>query len=146
MNRDWLVQHWALIAAMATAAAALLAVAVSLWSRSRAARLKRALRQRRRRERALEKAARSARRLGRSLRRLEEKAEKIAPKRLSEARGQAEDARRLCEIAADQLLVAENHLRKIIVEEFPPGRHEALRRRYRLSDVPRKAAFSFDGR
>jgi len=93
----------------------------------------------------LKRAARTARRTERALRRLEEKAGKIAPKRLSEARGYAEDARRLYDIAADQLLVAENHVRKIVVEEFPPGRHEALRRRYRLSDTPQKAAFSFDG-
>ena len=145
MTPDWLVQHWALVAAVATATAALVVVAVRLWLRSRAARLGRALRQRRRRELELQKAARSARRIARSLRRLEEKAGKIAPKRLSEAEGRAQDARRLYEIAADQLLVAENHVRKIIVEEFPPGQHETLRRRHRLSDVPRKAAFSFDG-
>ena len=145
MTPDWLVQHWALVAATAAVAAALLVLAVRLWMQSRAARLRRALRRKRQRERELKKAARSARRIGRSLGRLEDKAGKIAPKRLSEAQGRAQDARRLCEIAADQLLVAENHVRKIIVEEFPPGQHEALRRRHRLSDAPRKADFGFDG-
>jgi len=145
MDPDWLLRHWALLAAAAVAAAALFAVLVRVWSGSRAARLKRALRQRRRKESELERAARSARRADRSLRRLEGKVGKIPPKRLTEAEGHAQDARRLYEIAADQLLVAENHVRKIIVEEFPPGQHDALRGRHRLSDVPRKAAFSFDG-
>jgi hypothetical protein len=28
------------------------------------------------------------------------------------------------------VLIAENHVRKIIVEEFPPNRHERMRSRY----------------
>ena len=53
-----------------------------------------------------------------------------------------EDARALAKIAHDQLLVAENMLRKVIVEEFPPRRHEPLRRRYLRSDEERSRPYA----
>ncbi|NIN38846.1 MAG: hypothetical protein GTO67_09360, partial [Gammaproteobacteria bacterium] len=36
----------------------------------------------------------------------------------------------LLKITADQVLIAENHVRKIIVEEFPPNRHDRMRSKY----------------
>ncbi|MEO1248132.1 MAG: hypothetical protein AAFX56_20845 [Pseudomonadota bacterium] len=139
------MQHWALFAAATAAAVAVTAIAILLWRQSRSGRLRRALKLRRQRLRALAKAAKCARRAKHVLSRLQAKSATIAPNRLVEAEGRYQDCRRLAEIAADQLLVAENRLRKIIVEEFPPGRHEALRQRYRLLDAPAKKPFSFDG-
>jgi hypothetical protein len=54
----------------------------------------------------------------------------VKPVRLQEARDAVQDAGALLKIAEDQVLIAENHVRKIIVEEFPPNRHERMRSRY----------------
>jgi hypothetical protein len=61
---------------------------------------------------------------------------------LQEASEAVEDARALAKIAHDQLLVAENLLRNVIIEEFPPRRHESMRRRYLRSDEERGRPFS----
>ena len=36
----------------------------------------------------------------------------------------------LLKVAADQVQIAENHVRRIIVEEFPPKRHDRMRSLY----------------
>ena len=54
-----------------------------------------------------------------------------------------QDAEALLKIASDQVLIAENHVRKIIVEEFPPKHHERLRRRYLPGEGDDGKPFSF---
>ena len=49
----------------------------------------------------------------------------------------------LLKIAADQVLIAENHVRKIIVEEFPPNRHERMRGRFLPGEREDGKPFSF---
>ena len=49
----------------------------------------------------------------------------------------------LLKIASDQVLIAENHVRKIIVVEFPPKHHERLRRRYLPGEGDDGKPFSF---
>ena len=82
------------------------------------------------------------RRSERVLARLEEHADSVRPSQLEAASEAVEDARALAKIAHDQLLVAENMLRKVIVEEFPPRRHEPLRRRYLRSDEERSRPYA----
>jgi hypothetical protein len=41
------------------------------------------------------------------------------------------------------VLIAENHVRKIIVEEFPPRLHERLRERYLPGEGADSRPFSF---
>ena len=54
----------------------------------------------------------------------------MKPRRLEEAAGAVQDAEALLKIAGDKVLIAENHVRRIIVEEFPPKHHERMRSRY----------------
>jgi hypothetical protein len=54
-----------------------------------------------------------------------------------------QDAEALLKIADDQVLIAENHVRKIIVEEFPPQRHDRMRSKYLPGDRRDARPFSF---
>ncbi len=45
-----------------------------------------------------------------------------------------EDARALQKIAADRVLIARNQVREIIVHEYPPKRHTAMRSKYLSQD------------
>ena len=62
------------------------------------------------------------------------RADKIPPRMLQEARETAEDLESLEKIAHDKVLVTANHVRKVIVEEFPPANHEKLRLRHLPED------------
>ena len=122
--------YWAPgLAGLLLAVAALIA-AVRLWrtsARGRLAAANRTLKQRCR-QAAQSRAAlvRAQARVGR----LERKSDSVKPRLLEEARGTLADVLALAKIADDQVLIARNRLRHVILEEFPPGRHEALRRRY----------------
>ncbi len=75
--------------------------------------------------------------------RLNENAERAKPRHLQEAKDALQDARALAKIANDRILIAENHVRRVIHEEFPPVKQEALRQKY-LSDPARdKKPFTF---
>ena len=58
-----------------------------------------------------------------------ERASKTKPRVIDEARGCLEDARALQKVADDQVLIARNEVRQIIVAEFSPRHQEVLRRR-----------------
>lgn len=62
--------------------------------------------------------------------RLEQRAERVRPRALREAVEALADAKALEKIAADRVAIAENHVRRVIFEEFPPARHERLAARY----------------
>ncbi len=74
---------------------------------------------------------------------LHERADQAKPRHLYEADETLADARALAKIAHDQVLIAENLLRRIIVEEYPPARQARLRVKYGVQEVPDKRPFSF---
>lgn len=145
MSEAWIRDYWALLGAGMAILAVLAVLLVSAIRGSRRGRLGRFARQQRRERRALAAAVAAHKRAAGRVERLEKKADRVAPRTLDEARGALTDARRLVEIRAGALQVAENHLRMIIVEEFAPDRHEALRRRYGVSEHPDNRPFTFDG-
>lgn len=71
------------------------------------------------------------------------RADKVKPRHLSDSREALEDARALAKIVHDQLLIAENHVRRIIVEEFPPAKQQRLRAKYRVEAEPDRKPFTF---
>lgn len=75
--------------------------------------------------------------------RMLQKAEKIRPSELQAAKEALQDARALQKIAEDRLMVAENHVRRIIHEEFPPVKQQKLRARYLPEALPERRPFSF---
>ena len=118
-------QYWALLAATAIAVGVLVFIGFRLLQDSARGRLAAEVGQLRKRE----KAARGVVKAERKLDKLQSRADSVKPRLVKEARGRLEDARALQKIADDQVLVARNLVSKIIVEEYPPKRHDALRRR-----------------
>ncbi len=74
---------------------------------------------------------------------LQSKAVSVKPRILEEAKLTLQDAKALQKIAHDGVLVANNQLRRVIFEEFPPAKHEALRKKYLPDDKPDANPFSF---
>ncbi|HEX5764399.1 MAG TPA: hypothetical protein VFY27_02450 [Woeseiaceae bacterium] len=143
MNAEELQTHWALLLASVTSLVLLLFAAAHFMQTSARGQLRRtqkALQQERGR---LEKAKAVVDKAERQKERLMRNAESVKPRLLRESAEACEDAQALVRIAADRVLVAENHLRRVILEEFPPAQHETLRSRY-LPDAPeKKKPFTF---
>ena len=143
MTFEFLQRHWALAAASILVAAIVLFAAWRAWQDSPRGRLQ--LARRRLREKELE-ARRQQKRLARlstQLESLRRKADAVKPIRLQEATEAVQDAEALLKIADDQVLIAGNHVRKLIVEEFPPKRHERMRNKYLPGEHKDDKPFSF---
>ena len=138
-----LQQHWALLGAAAVGAAVLLFAAWRAWLDSSRGRLRAARRRLLRKRREAAQCLRAEERAKAKLEGLAGRSESVKPVRLQAARDALEDAEALLKIARDQVLIAENHVRKIIVEEFPPKRHERLRRRCLPGEGEDGKPFSF---
>jgi uncharacterized protein YlxW (UPF0749 family) len=143
MTLQYLQQHWALLAASILGTAVLLFVLWRAWLDSARGRLAVARRDLRAALATARKRQRQAQSLAATLDRLEARSASVRPIRLQEAAEAIQDAEALLKIAADQVLIAENHVRKIIVEEFPPKRHERMRNRYLSGERADGRPFSF---
>jgi hypothetical protein len=135
--------HWALL--LGCALGAILAV-VLLWhwlastSYSRLHRGRKVLRSKRQ---DLRKANAVVAAAERRVAKLRSRPDREKPRHISEADESLADAQALAKIAYDQVLTAENHLRRIIVEEYPPSKQARLREKYQVSEVPDKRPFTF---
>jgi hypothetical protein len=141
MSLKTLTAYWAPLVASVTGVALVLFVGWRLWLQSPRGQLSVAKSRLRARTQEADRARRVLKKSISVLASLESRSDSVRPSRLQEASEAVEDARALAKIAHDQLLVAENLLRKVIVEEFPPRRHESMRRRYLRSDEERGKPF-----
>jgi len=143
MKFDFLQQHWALLIASIVGTAVLLFAGWRAWLDSPRGRLRTARRRLRDKRVAALRQRKALQRLSSTLDRLERRADSVTPRRLREAAEAVRDAEALLKIAGDQVLVAENHVRKIIVDEFPPRHHERMRSRYLPGDRQEGKPFTF---
>jgi hypothetical protein len=146
MNMDILLRNWGLVVALALLTIVAVVVILSVTRRSGRGRLASGAAEFRAARRKRDQAARHVSKLENRLRKLMDRADTTKPRLVDECRGRLTDARALLKIADDQVLVAANQLRKVIVEEFPPVQHETLRLRYLPDAAAGGAPFSFDGR
>jgi hypothetical protein len=135
MTLDYVQQHWALVIASVLATAVLLFVIFRLYQGSARGQLQARVKDLRKCEQQARAAARAAEKAASRLARLRGRADSAKPRHIDEASGLLADAKALHQIATDQVLIAQNHVRKVIVEEFPPKRHDKLRSRY-LPQLP----------
>jgi hypothetical protein len=143
MNAELLQGHWALILASATGVLLLVLGIIHLVRRSARGQLRRRATTLDRERARFRKASAVVARAEHQRNRLIQHADRVKPRVLQEAGEALEDAKALAKIAGDRVLVAENHLRRVILEEFPPTQHEKLRSRY-LPDGPvAKKPFTF---
>lgn len=143
MDAHWLRDNWALAIALAVLLSLLVLGLLHALRSSSRVQLRGALKDLRRRRKALSRASAALAAANRKYERLEGRADKVKPRYLDEARGAVHDARALAKIAHDQVLIAENHVRRIIVEEFPGAKQARLRARYQVGDTPDKKPFTF---
>lgn len=130
MTMQLVTQNWALVAASVLGLAILIFVLFRLYEASALGRLSAHAAVLRKHNNEV---ARAETRLSKASERLSElrsKADIIKPRLLSEAEEAIQDAKSLQQIAADQVLRAEKVVRDVILEEFPPKRHDGLRNKY----------------
>jgi len=139
------VENWALIAASVLITALVLQAAFVMGSRSPSAQLRRASSNLQEKRKIAARAKRKADRARNTCMRLERKAQAVRPIKLEEARATLSDCEALLKIAHDQVLVAENQVRRVIVEQFPPAKQAGLRRRYNVGESPGDKPFTFKG-
>jgi hypothetical protein len=140
---DLVLENWALVAASVIITALVLQALFVLGSRTPRAMLRRAWGELQAKRHDAAKALRRANRARRQCERLEGRSQSVRPIKLEESRAALSDNEALLNIARDRVLVAENHVRRVIVEHFPPTKHDKLRARYRLGDVPGEKPFTF---
>jgi len=143
MDSELLKSNWALLVAVGIGLIIVVIVLSRLIRRSAWGQLRetrRALTEARQDEaralQAVDKAERIARRL-------HEQAEQTKPRHVREAKELLEDARMLAKIANDKVLIAENHVGRVIHEEYPPVKQGRLRKKYLPEQAPDKRPFSF---
>jgi len=130
MTIDYLQQNWALVIASVLGLGIVLFVLFRASQDSRRGRLGSALTYLRDRERAAQAAAKAVEKATTKLERLRTKADSVAPKQAEKAREALLEAQEIEKLIDDQLLIARNNVRMLIFEEFPPKRHDAMRKKY----------------
>lgn len=139
-----LKSNWALIVAAVIGITLITLIVSQLIGKSARGQLRRTLQALARARQDEAQALKFVDKAERVARRLHDKKDRAKPRHLQEASDALEDARALARIAKDKILVAENHVRRVILEEFPPVKHEAMRQKY-LPDAARdQKPFTFE--
>jgi len=135
--------NWGLLVAGILIALVMLVILARLLGGSRHAQLRRVLADLGERQHALRKASNAATKAENRVDRLRNRLESVKPRHAQEAKDALQDARSLQKIEADKVLVAQNHVRRVIHEEFPPKKQARLRAKYLPDDGPDGKPFSF---
>lgn len=143
MTIELATTHWALLSASVLGCAVVMFVLWRLWLDSAPGQVRVELRRLRHAEQEARKPRLAAEKLRATLSRLQARADSVKPRRLEEVAGELQDQEALLKIANDKVLIARNHVRRIIVEEFPPQRHDAMRNKYLGKDDDPGLPFSF---
>jgi hypothetical protein len=143
MSRELLIQHWALVTAAGPLAAVALYALLQGIGKSSFRQLQRSLLERDKQAKAAAKARAATGKTESRLDDLLKKSDRVKPRQLQEAKDALQDSRALQKIAEDKLLIAENHVRRIIHEEFPPVKQPRLRDRYLPEPNKTRRPFSF---
>ena len=143
MTLELLQQNWALFVAGVISVFVTAVVLQRLFQQSSIGQLNARVRSHRQAQKARSSAERRVEKGQQKLKVLMSKSDKVRPVDLEAAKGALQDAESLLKIADDKLLVEANQLRKVIFEQFPPRRHEALRAQYLPDDVADGRPFSF---
>lgn len=139
-----LKSNWALIVAAVIGFIIIVLVIIQLIKKSARGQLRQTLQALAKARQDEAKAIKSVEKAEHIARRLYDNQDRAKPRYLQEAKDALQDARALAKIAKDKILIAENHVRRVILQEFPPLKHEAMRQRY-LPDAARdQKPFTFE--
>lgn len=138
-----LENYWALLAGSSLAILVLAFVVLKLFRQSAAGQLRRVRGVLKAAVRERDKAVAQSTKALRKVQKLDAKSASTKPRLLTEAKEFLDDSRALEKIAQDKLLVAENHVRQVICEEYPPHRHDKMRAKYLPSETSPDKPFTF---
>jgi hypothetical protein len=143
MDPEQLKSNWALVVAAGLGLAILVIVVAQLVRRSAAWQLRAAVKELGKSRLAETRAIKSVQKAESRARRLHANAENTKPRILRQAEEAVEDARALAKIANDRMLVAQNHVRRVIHDEYPPTQQEKLRQKFLPVEERDSKPFSF---
>ncbi len=127
MTVDFISRNWSLLIAGVLATGIVLFLLFRVFSDSARGRLRSEVKRLNQCYKDYQRARKASDKAAERLATLEQKAASVKPRRIQEASEALEDARMLQKIAEDQVMIAENYVQKLIVDEFPPKQHSALR-------------------
>ena len=125
-----LPKYWALIVASVIGLGIALFVIFRVVQDSRRGRFASALNHLQERERALEKESRNVAKALKKCEKLAARGDKVPPNQMLAAKDALAAARENEALLKDQVLVVRNDARNIILQDYPPNRHDAMCRRY----------------
>ena len=94
-------------------------------------------------QKELRKTARVAGKAEKRLQNMLANIERVKPRELQQAKDAVEDSKTLTKILSDKMMVAQNHVRRVIHDEFPPAKHDRMRAKYLPQDVKEDRPFQF---
>ncbi len=134
MTVDLIIRNWALVVAGILGSGILLFVLVRLYREADRGQLGNRVRALQGRYKEVARAQKGLDKVSERLDELRKSASTVKPRRVEEAGEALEDASMLLNNANDQVLIAEKDVRQLILDEYPPNRQEALRRKYLSAD------------
>lgn len=143
MNAELLQNNWALMLAVVVGCIIVSLVSVRIVGSTARGQLRRVRKTLAAERATLQRANAVVAKADRQARKLQQHADKAKPRHVQEAKEALEDAKALAKIANDKVLIAENHVRRVILEEFPPSKHRRLREKYLPENPPDKRPFTF---
>jgi len=143
MNLESLQSDWAVWLALGAIIIALAVLAPKLLRMTSRSKLKQVLADLKAARKELRESVRTSRKGEKKVQKLVARAKKVKPRILQEAKEALEDAQALEKILQDKVMVAENHVRRVIHDEFPPAEHERMREKHLLQDVKDERPFTF---
>lgn len=143
MNLESLQSNWAGWLALAVLTLAIVLIIPILLKRTSRSKLNKVLSDMEATKKELRKIARAADKSEKKLQKMLANVERVKPRELQEAKDAVDDSKALTKILSDKMMVAQNHVRRVIYDEFPPARHDRMRAKYLPNDVKEERPFEF---
>ena len=143
MNIESLQSDWAVSLALVSLAIAIALMIPILVKRTSRSKLNKVLSDLEETQKELRKTARVSDKAEKKLQGMLANIERVKPRDLQEAKDAVDDSKALTKILNDKMMVAQNHVRRVIHDEFPPSKHDRLRARYLPQDVEDGRPFQF---
>ena len=143
MNLESLQSDWAVWLALAAIGIAVVALAPRLLKMTSGSKLNRVVAELKAARKESGKVMRRARKAEKRVQKLLARADRVKPRILQEAKEAYEDAKALAKILHDKVMVAENHVRRVIHDEYPPAEHERMREKHLPEEAKDQRPFSF---
>ena len=143
MTFESLQSNWAVWLALAAIVIAVIVLAPKLLGMTSRSKLKLVITDMKAARKEFGNAMQQAQKADKRVQKLLARADRVKPRVLQEAKEANEDAKALAKIMHDKVMVAENHVRRVIHDEYPPAEHERMREKYLPKEARDERPFSF---